>query len=497
MKPRSALVTPFQVYLFVVVAFSALIAGISARDLLFGAARDNTWLVVGLSLVIGFTTARLVELRPNIKISTRAAPQYAAIVLLSPAGAIIATAAGVIVGYFFHLMRGRHNRIDLLFNTAQGVLSTWVATSIYRLVLSAAGTNSGEPVALIFAAASLYMANAFLIAVAVTLSRQNTGLFATFLHLIRNDPLVYTALLVTGLLAILMVREQQFWVVPLLIVPLAMTEHVVVKQRKENERDRKIAVMEEVDTLRGEFVAAVTHDLRTPLMTIKGFGELLEDREDELMPDERTAVRAINTSAERLGELVETLLQLSELDAGMVVLETRPSDISNLVRRVFEHLRYTADNKGIGLVMEASGPPPPVVLDPIRFEQVITNIVSNAIKFSPAESKVVVRTGVLDETLTVQISDSGPGIAPEALPHIFERFYRASQVEAGRRQTGGLGLAIAKSIVELHGGTIWAESVVRQGSTFTIHVPVCRTNSSDDGPVVAQFSSPRSLPNQS
>jgi len=474
MTAKRQIGTATRLYLRSIISVSALLTGVSVYELATGRTGDESFLLVGLSALIGLSNVRLLQLRLGARISAQAAPQFAAAVLLSPAGATVVTALGVSAGYMFQIVRGRQTRTDLLFHAAQSVLSTLTAAGLYRFVSSVIGNALAEPLALVAAGAGMYATNALLVAIAMALSHQDSGVLSTWSHLLRHDPLVYTVLLVIGLLTVLLTRENNFWAVPLLIGPIALTEHVVIRQHEESERERKIAVMEEVDEHRREFVAAVTHDLRTPLMTIKGFAELLADREDEFMPDERTAISAINASAEQLAEQIETLLQLSEIDAGILRFDPCPSDVEPLIGRVFDQLRYSAGIKRVNLRLETPRPLPPVVLDPRRIEQVLNNVVGNAIKFAPAESTVVVNADVDNDTLMITIADAGPGIAPEVLPHIFERFYRTPESDTGRRRTGGLGLAIAKSIVELHGGTISAWSALRLGSIFTIRLPVSR-----------------------
>jgi signal transduction histidine kinase len=463
---------PIRLYLFFVIALSALCVIASVAGLLIGRfALGDLWWFASSVLLIGLATARPVELRPHVRLSPRFAPKLMAAVLLGPPAALLAAGAGVSVGYLYHLHRRRHDLTDLLFNTAQDVLGTLAASLVYALVSNAPLSSAGEPLALLAAAETMHLSNILLVAGAISLSGQDVGVSQTVARLFRTDPLQYAALAVTGILGALLAREQAFWAVPLLLVPLALVERTLIKQREEAERERKLAVMEEVNALKNDFIAAVTHDLRTPLMVIKGFGELLAEREDEFMDDERRAVECINLNTERLSELIEMLLQLSEIDAGMVILQPAPTDAPEVVQRVLDQVNFHAEQKDVTVALFVQPPAPPIELDPARFEQVVANLVNNAIKFTPQGGEVAVTVGFRDEHLVITVNDSGPGISPEALPHIFERFYRAHIVEGDRRRTGGLGLTIAKSIVELHGGTITVESRVNQGTTFTVRLP--------------------------
>ena len=393
-----------------------------------------------------------------------------AAVLLGPAYAILAASIGVLGGYLYHMYRGKHNHIDVLFNTSQSVLETAACSLIYWQVSQLLLGQFGEPLALLVSAEVMHLTNVLLVAGAISMAGQDARFARTFARLIRNDPLQYAALLVSGILGALLARDA-FWAVPLLLVPLALVERTLIKQREEAERERKLQVMEEVNLLKDDFIAGVTHDLRTPLMVIKGFGELLAEREDEFMDDERRAIGSINANAERLSELIEMLLQLSELDAGMVVLQRSPTDVPEVAGKVLAQMQYHAEQKGVKVDMALARPIPPLELDRARLEQVIANLVGNALKFTSSGGLVVVTLDVDNTWLILKVADTGSGIPPEVLPHIFDRFYRANHPDGGRRQTGGLGLAIVKSIVDLHGGTITAESTVGEGTTITIMLP--------------------------
>jgi signal transduction histidine kinase len=468
---RRTLAGPVRVYVYALAGLSLLLALGSLAFLLQGrVARGDAFFLAGTTILIFFAAARPVELRPHVKLSLRSAPQLMAAVLMGPAGSVLAAGVGVVGGYLYHMYRGKHNLIDLLFNMSQSVLSTAASSVVYWLVSRSLAEPLGEPLALLAAAETMHLLNTLLVAGAISISGQDAGLVRTFGRLIRSDPLQYAALLVSGILAALLARDA-FWAVPLLLVPLALVERTLIKQREEAERERKLQVMEEVNRLKNDFIAGVTHDLRTPLMVIKGFGELLAEREDEFMDDERRAIGSINVNAERLSELIEMLLQLSELDAGMVVLRRSATDAPEVVGKVIAQVQYHAEQKGVRVDMALQRPIPALELDRARLEQVIANLVGNALKFTPKGGRIMVTLDVDETHLLLKVSDTGSGIPPEVLPHIFDRFYRVNHPDNGRRQTGGLGLAIVKSIVELHGGTIDAESTVGAGTTVTIALP--------------------------
>ena len=472
---RRTLARPARLYVYALAGLTVTLALVSLASLVVGrVAPSDAFFLAGTTVLIFFATARPVELRPHVKLSLRSAPQLMAAVLIGPAGAVFAATIGVLAGYLYHMYRSKHNLIDLLFNSSQGVLATAASGFVYWQISGLLLGPLGEPLALLAAAETMHLSNTLLVAGAISFSGQDAGFARTFAHLIRNDPLQYAAMLVSGILGVLLAREAA-WAVPLLLVPLALVERTLIKQREEAERERKLQVMEEVNRLKNDFIAGVTHDLRTPLMVIKGFGELLAEREDEFMDDERRAIGSINVNAERLSELIEMLLQLSELDAGMVVLQRSTTHVPEVVGKVIGQVQYHAEQKGVRVDMAIQRSIPALELDRGRLEQVIANLVGNALKFTPRGGRISVSMDLDEAHLLILVSDTGSGIPPEVLPHIFDRFYRANHPGNGRRQTGGLGLAVVKSIVELHDGTITAESTVGEGTTITIMLPRVET----------------------
>lgn len=498
MAAERVLPAPARYYIAAVAAISGAIVASSLWSLFSGSLsrHEIAWLV-GSTIFIAAATARPIELGPHVRLSVATAPQLMAAILLGPMRSAVAAGVGVTIGFIYHIYIHRRSDItDLLFNTGQSILSTLSAAVVYNLVSLVPLGTLGQPVSLLVSAESIHLINTLLVSGAIALSGQSAGFTQTFPRLLRADLLQYAALLVTGIVGALLAR-QAFWAVPLLVAPLALVERMLMKQREEEERNRQLAVMEQVNHLKNDFIAAVTHDLRTPLMVVKGFGELLAEREDELLEDERQAIDAINLNTERLAELIEMLLQMSELDAGMVVLRRASVDVPVVARRVLDEVRYHAEQKGVAVKLDVRGAVPPIAVDAARIEQVIANLVNNAIKFTPASGHVTVTVESDDAALVLQVADTGLGISPETLPHIFDRFYRARHVDGDRRQTGGLGLSIAKGIVELHGGAIAVESQVDEGSTFTVRLPrlVVHDTEDTDHALAGMLRPARPLPN--
>ncbi len=216
-----------------------------------------------------------------------------------------------------------------------------------------------------------------------------------------------------------------------------------------------------------QFTADASHELRTPVSLILAHtqGALLHEQS----PDEyREALADSARAAQRMKALIESLLDLARFDANAGLLRREPCDLADLTRDCTMLLSPLAEAKRLHLDLDFQ--PAPCHGDPTRLTQIITNLITNAIHFTPAEGIITLRTGQ-DGGARFTISDTGPGIAPDHLPHLFERF-RRTDVSRTRATGGtGLGLAICKAIVEAHGGTIEVESKIDKGSTFTVHLP--------------------------
>ena len=227
--------------------------------------------------------------------------------------------------------------------------------------------------------------------------------------------------------------------------------------------------------MRREFVANVSHELRTPLTIIKGFAETLIDDEATLDPRARLRfTEKILNNAERLHVLVEDLLTLSRLESRPDQIEPIGQPIAPLLDEVAENYRPRLDSATQTLVVEVDEGIGTVLFDRYRIHQVLDNFIENVFRYAPdfTELRLVAVLEPDSGMVRCSVIDDGPGIPEKDLPHLFERFYR---VDKGRsRETGGtgLGLSIVKHIVQLHGGTVWAESRVGEGTTMSFSLPV-------------------------
>ncbi len=234
---------------------------------------------------------------------------------------------------------------------------------------------------------------------------------------------------------------------------------------EQNERLR------ELDKLKDEFVSLVSHELRTPLTSIRGYLELLMEEGGELTPEQLRFLKVVDRNSQRLLELVGDLLFLAQVDAGKFALEREEVDLAEVVHESVEACRPLAESKKIALV-EQVGDVPTLVGDRARLAQVLDNLVSNALKFTPEGGRVAVTLEADDAHAIVEVADTGIGIADAEQARLFERFFRSSTATANAIPGSGLGLTITKAIVERHGGAITVESAERKGTTVRIDLPL-------------------------
>ncbi len=222
-----------------------------------------------------------------------------------------------------------------------------------------------------------------------------------------------------------------------------------------------------------DFVANVSHELKTPLTSIQGFAQAILDGTAGTPEALRQAGTVIYDEAGRMYRLVLGLLDLARLDSGIADLQRSPLDLAAIVNAVVDKMKPQASQAQVSL-NSAISPLPPILGDADRLSQVFTNLVDNTVKYTPAGGQIFVEALQVDGKVQVTISDSGAGIASDDLPHIFERFYQTDKSRSGSRRGAGLGLAIAREIVLAHHGSIEVASTPGQGSSFVVKIPLAR-----------------------
>lgn len=224
-----------------------------------------------------------------------------------------------------------------------------------------------------------------------------------------------------------------------------------------------------LEVVRRDFISNVSHELRTPLASLKALTETLQEGALEDPPAARRFLQKMESEIDNMTQLVRELLELSRIESGKVPFNLKPVQPNDLVSRAVERMQLQAERAGLTLRQEYAEGLPNVLADAERIEQVLVNLLHNAIKFTPAGGEIVARTWKEAGQVIFSVKDTGVGIEPAALSRIFERFYKADQSRSGGGT--GLGLSIARHTIEAHSGRIWAESEVNRGSTFYFSLP--------------------------
>jgi signal transduction histidine kinase len=252
-----------------------------------------------------------------------------------------------------------------------------------------------------------------------------------------------------------------------------------MSEMETTEASRLAAERQELDRLRTDLLSTISHELRTPLTLIRtSIGLLLDTEPDEAM--RLRLLRNIKQSTDRMHALVTDLLDLARLQSDRLDLQIRRVDLGELAAGAVSLMRPLFDAKEQSVEIDVASPIPAVLGDYRRLERVLLNLLSNANKFAPAGSLIRMRIWEDGTVATVAVADTGPGISEEAMPRLFEQFYTDRTSSSHHNIGAGLGLPIAKGIVEAHGGRIWAESAAGAGSTFFFTLPKEAMTEADD-----------------
>ena len=233
---------------------------------------------------------------------------------------------------------------------------------------------------------------------------------------------------------------------------------------------REVTADRELDRMRDSFVATVSHELRTPLTSISGFLEMLQDEEHGLGDSGRAYLEVIRRSTDRLHKLVEELLLIAQIEASRIELDPSSLDLAELASECVDALRPVAVESGVSIEL-VTHHPPPVVGDPRRLAQVVDNLVSNAVKFTPDGGSIIVSVAGDEKRVRLTVKDTGIGIPADEQGQVFSRFFRSRTATERAISGTGLGLAISRALVQQHGGTITVQSKEGVGTTVTVTLP--------------------------
>jgi signal transduction histidine kinase len=238
-----------------------------------------------------------------------------------------------------------------------------------------------------------------------------------------------------------------------------------------DELEREASQRDQLDRLKDEFVLTASHELRSPLTSVQGFAELLMLDRDSLTPKQVETVEIILDNCRHLVRLLNDLLDLARSDAGRLGIAPQPTEVAPLVEDAVRTMRAQTDGTHQSLAQAIEPDLPLVYVEGDRIRQILVNLLTNAHEYSPEGASIEVMARVVGAEVEISVTDNGPGIPEQQLEHIFERFVRGDAGLTQRVGGTGLGLAISKSLVELHGGTIAAESTPGVGSTFSFRLP--------------------------
>ena len=231
--------------------------------------------------------------------------------------------------------------------------------------------------------------------------------------------------------------------------------------------------LKRANKLKSEFLANMSHELRTPLNAIIGFAEVLRDKIcGDLNEEQLDFVKDIHSSGYHLLQMINDILDLSKIEAGKMVLQHEVFPVTDAIQDVYHIIQGLADKKHLHLQTEIHPETKDIEADRVKFKQVLYNLLSNAIKFTSENGNIITKASIIDDTLQVSVTDSGIGMKPEDQEKVFKEFWQADNSFSRKYQGTGLGLALTKRIVEMHGGKIWFESEYEKGSTFCFTLPL-------------------------
>jgi signal transduction histidine kinase/CheY-like chemotaxis protein len=435
-----------------------------------------TLLVIGCVMSTWKVTLPI-ELSSGSTLSVSYAADLMALLLLGPRLAMVIAVAGVIAQCTVHVKQ-RYPLYRTVFSAAAEALTMGATALMYETLGGSIGTVAFLDLAkpLVGAISTYFCVNTVLVAAAIGLSTHRS-----VWRVWRDDFLWSGASFMVaasaGACAAVVIDRGEVWLAVLMLAPVYVsyrTYQLFVGRLDLLERERSArASAEEANKLKDQFLAIVSHELRTPLNAVLGWADIL--RRGALGPErQERAFRAIYDSARRQAQLIDELLDVSRIMSGKLRLELSPEvDVQDTVAKALEIEQPAADAKRIQIVTDARGPIGTICADSCRVQQIVWNLLTNAIKFSSDGGAIRIRIRREPTTVEMSVTDGGQGITNDFLPFVFESF-RQAEAATTRRQGGlGLGLSIVRHLVEAHGGSVKAESPGEGlGATFVVRLPI-------------------------
>lgn len=246
---------------------------------------------------------------------------------------------------------------------------------------------------------------------------------------------------------------------------------LIVENRRSWEYQQKNQLLSQVEELKTNFISMMSHDLKTPIARIQGMTDLISKESAPLNTPQREALDHIRSSSDDLLRVISSILNYAKIESDGVQLQKQSRDINSLLKEVIKRHEFLAQLKKIELLNEFETLFP-IEIDPELIRQIFSNLIENAIKYSPEGSKVLITTEETADVIRIQVADQGPGIANQDLPHIFTKFFRSGAAKSSQIKGSGLGLYLAQYFTHLHGGRLGVESEYGQGTTFTVELPI-------------------------
>ncbi|MFL5767896.1 MAG: sensor histidine kinase [Actinomycetota bacterium] len=402
------------------------------------------------------------------EITTSTTFAFALLILYGTAPACIALALASVIGD----LRQHKSVWKTLYNVSQYMLALGAAGAVYALFGSPNHVSVAHLPAIAAAGFAFYLVNEALVWVAVGLPHRES-----LIHYLRSDFFfqIWTAAALVALAPILVITaDRSPYLVPLIVVPVAavywgatvsLRNTGLVAQLEESLEDLKQA-----NRLKDDFVAVVSHELRTPLTSIQGYVKTLLQLAGDLdLDQQRSFLEAADRQSERLRRLIEQLLVVSRLETHVEPLTVTTFSLRAVARQIVDELRLTANGQVFDLRFEEITPP--IETDEAKVRQILSNLVENAIKYSPPDSRITIRETLTVDGRVLSVEDEGGGIPDDSRDRVFERFYQVDQSSTRRVGGTGLGLYICSKMADSLGARLWLDRSDAHGSVFCLALP--------------------------